>query len=64
MRFPNDDAYFLVYHDLLMNALPKTTPVHFVMLADSSWTMRQQMNMLKNVIGLWCAGGGEFVWNI
>ena len=64
VRFPKDDAYFLVYHDLLMNALPKTTPVHFVMRADSSWTMGQQMDMLKNVIGLWCAGGGEFVWNI
>ena len=34
VRFPKDDAYFLVYHDLLMNALPKTTPVHFVMRAD------------------------------
>ncbi len=64
VRFPKDDAYFFVYHDLLMNALPKTTPVHFVMRADSSWTMGQQMHMLKGVIGLWCAGGGEFVWNI
>ena len=44
VRFPKDDAYFLVYHDLLMNALPKATPVHFVMRADSSWTMAQQMH--------------------
>ncbi len=62
VRFPKDDRYFLVYHDLLGKALPAKTPVHFVMRADSSWTMGQQMHMLRNVIDLWCAGGGEFVW--
>ncbi|MHB1935686.1 MAG: hypothetical protein ACYCOR_03790 [Acidobacteriaceae bacterium] len=62
VRFPKDDRYFLAYHDLLMNALPANTPVHFVMRADTSWTMQQQMHMLKNVIGLWCAGGGMFTW--
>ena len=62
VRFPKDDAYFLVYHDLLMNALPKATPVHFVMRADVSWTMPQQMQVLKGVIGLWCASGGMFTW--
>ena len=25
------------------------TPVHFVMRADTSWTMQQQMHLLKNV---------------
>jgi hypothetical protein len=62
VRFPKDDAYFLVYHDLLMNSLPKTTPVHFVMRADTSWTMQQQMHRLKGAIGLWCASGGMFTW--
>jgi hypothetical protein len=64
VRFPKDDRYFFVYHDLLEKSLPPHTPVHFVMRADSSWTMGQQMHLLKNVIDLWCAGGGEFVWNI
>jgi len=62
VRFPKDDAYFLVYHDLLMNALPKTTPVRFVMRADSSWTFPQQEKLLKNVIGLWCVGGTDLIW--
>jgi hypothetical protein len=64
VRFPKDDRYFLAYHDLLMKALPADTPVHFAMRADTSWTMGQQMHMLKNVIGLWCAGGGEFTWSL
>jgi hypothetical protein len=64
VRFPKDDRYFFVYHDLLEKSLPPHTPVHFVMRADSSWTMQQQMHMLRNVIDLWCAGGGEFVWNV
>ncbi len=63
VRFPKDDRYFLVYHDLLEKALPSHTPVHFVMRADSSWTMGQQMHMLRNIIDLWCASGGVYTWN-
>lgn len=62
VRFPKDDAYFLVYHDLLMNSLPKTTPVRFVLRADSSWTFPQQEKLLKDVIGLWCVGGTDLIW--
>lgn len=62
VRFPKDNQYFLIYHDLLQKSLPANTPVHFVMRADSSWTMNQQMHLLKNVIGLWCASGGMFTW--
>jgi hypothetical protein len=62
VRFPKDDAYFFVFHDLLMNSLPKTTPVKFVMRADSSWTFPQQEKLLQNVIGLWCVGGTDLVW--
>lgn len=64
VRFPKDNQYFLVYHDLLKKALPADTPVHFVMRADTSWTMGQQMHLLYNVIGLWCAGDGTFIWNV
>lgn len=62
IRFPKDDQYLLTYHDFLQNALPADTPVHFIMRADSSWTMNQQMHLLRNAIHLWCASGGMFVW--
>jgi hypothetical protein len=62
VRFPKDDRNFFVFHDLLEKSLPPHTPVHFVMRADTSWTMGQQMHMLRNVIDLWCASGGMFNW--
>ncbi|MEO6828413.1 MAG: hypothetical protein ABI164_01285 [Acidobacteriaceae bacterium] len=62
VRFPRDNHYFLVYKDLLKKSLPAQTPVHFIMRADTSWTMPQQMQILRNVIGLWCAGGDMFTW--
>jgi hypothetical protein len=64
IRFPRDNKNFFVYHDMLQKALPKDTPVHFIMRADSSWTMPQQMRELRHVIHLWCAGGGTFLWAI
>jgi hypothetical protein len=62
-RFSADYRYMLTYHDLLMKALPADTPVHFVMRADVSWTMKQQMHELKDAVNLWCAAGGMFAWS-
>ncbi len=62
-RFPSDYSYMLAYHDLLMKALPADTPVHFVMRADVSWTMRRQMHELKDAVNLWCVAGGMFAWS-
>ena len=61
-RFPSDYSYLQTYHDLLMKSLPADTPVHFVLRADVSWTMKQQMHDLKDAINMWCAAGGMFVW--
>jgi hypothetical protein len=61
VRFPKDDAYFLIYHDLLMKALPADTPVHFILRADVSWTARQQFHVLKNAIHLF---DGMSVWDL
>jgi len=58
VRFPKDLKYFLEYGRLLKKALPADSPVHFVFRADVSWDMEQQFKNLKEVVRLWCAGGG------
>lgn len=62
VRFARDNRYFIEYHKLLQKAVPADSPVHFVMRADTSWTMEQQFEELKGIITFWVAGGGEFSW--
>ncbi|MDQ6676574.1 MAG: DUF4091 domain-containing protein [Acidobacteriota bacterium] len=62
IRFPRDNRYLLQYHRLLQAAIPPASPVHFVMRADTSWTMAQQFELLKGAITFWVAGEGVLSW--
>jgi hypothetical protein len=61
-RFPTDFAYLQTYHDLLVKSLPADTPVHFVLRADVSWAMKEQMHILRGAVGMWCTSGGMITW--
>lgn len=62
LRFERDNANFIEFHRLVEKAIPLDTPVHFVMRADSSWTMERQFQLLEGVINLWCLGEGMTRW--
>lgn len=62
VRFDRDNRYFVEYSRLLSKAVPKDSPVHFVMRADTSWTMEHQMKELQNIVRLWVAGEGTSSW--
>ena len=62
VRFSRDNRYLLEYRRMLDKAVPATSPVHFVMRADSSWTMEQQFAELKDVIKFWVVGEGSLSW--
>jgi Domain of unknown function (DUF4091) len=62
VRFDRDNRYFAEYGRMLSKALPKDSPVHFVMRADTSWTMEHQMKELQNIVRLWVAGEGTSSW--
>jgi hypothetical protein len=63
VRFERDNNYFRVYHRMLEQAIPRHSPVHFVMRADTSWTAAQQFRELEGVIGFWVVGEGELIWH-
>jgi len=62
IRFRRDNDYLLEYHRLLRAAIPSTSPVHFAMRADTSWSMGEQFELLKGAITFWVAGEGELSW--
>ena len=62
IRFASDNEYLKEYARLVKKALPPDSPVHFVMRADTSWTMEHQFSELKNVIRFWVAGEGMLSW--
>ncbi|HLJ16279.1 MAG TPA: hypothetical protein VKV15_17400 [Bryobacteraceae bacterium] len=62
VRFERDNRYFIEYHRMLEKAVPENTPVHFVMRADTSWTMAKQFDELKGIVTFWVAGEGELSW--
>jgi hypothetical protein len=62
VRFEDDNRYFIRYREMLNRALDERSPVHFVMRADTSWTMHQQFEHLRRVIHFWVAGEGELYW--
>ena len=47
---------------MLRKAIPADSPVHFVMRADTSWSMERQFDLLKGVVRFWVAGEGTFSW--
>lgn len=63
IRFERDNNYLRVYHRLLEQAIPRNSPVQFVMRADTSWTAPQQFRELEGVIGFWVVGEGELNWH-
>ncbi len=62
VRFNKDNAYFKQYHQWLNKAVPASSPVHFTMRADASWTMEEQFTELDGIIGLWVVGEDMFSW--
>jgi hypothetical protein len=62
MRFERDNQNLIEYARLLRKAIPADSPVHFVMRADTSWTMERQFTLLNGVVRLWCAGEGMLGW--
>ena len=62
VRFSRDNSYLIEYRRMLDKAVPATSPVQFVMRADSSWTMEQQFEILKGIIKFWVVGEGSFSW--
>ncbi len=62
IRFARDNLYFIEYHRMLAKAVPANSPVHFLMRADTSWSMEQQFNELKGIVKFWVAGEGSFSW--
>lgn len=61
-RFDRDNQYLLEYGRLLRKAVPANSPVHFVMRADTSWTMERQFALLQGVVKFWVAGEGIYSW--
>ena len=61
-RFDRDNEYLIAYHRMLEKAVPRDTPVKFIMRADVSWDMERQFNELKNVVKFWVAGQGMLSW--
>ncbi len=61
-RFDRDNQYLLEYGRLLRNAVPADSPVHFVMRADTSWTMERQFALLRGIVRFWVAGEGTYGW--
>lgn len=62
VRFDRDNQYFIAYRRMLDKALPRNSPVRFVLRADTSWTMGRQFEELKGIVNFWVAGEGELSW--
>ena len=62
VRFERDNRYFVLYHRMVEKAIPENSPVHFVMRADTSWTMAHQFDALRGIVTFWVAGEGELSW--
>ena len=62
VRFDRDNRYFIDYRRMLQKAVPEDSPVHFVMRADTSWSMAKQFEELKGIVTFWVAGQGELSW--
>jgi hypothetical protein len=62
IRFERDNNYLVRYREMLNDALDARSPVHFVMRADTSWTMHHQFEQLRGVVNFWVAGEGELYW--
>jgi hypothetical protein len=63
IRFDRDNNNLIVYRGLLDKAVPKDSPVHFVMRVDTSWSVAEQSRELEGVINLWVAGESELIWH-
>ncbi len=61
-RFPKDLHYLRIFRQLLDEAVPAGSPVHFRFRADASWMMEQQFRELAGVIDFWIVGGDLFSW--
>ncbi len=61
-RFDRDNQYLLEYGRLMRKAIPPGSPIHFVMRADTSWTMERQFAELKGVVGFWVAAESIYGW--
>ena len=62
IRFASDSEFLKEYARLVKKAVPAASPVHFVMRADTSWTMEHQFSDLKDIIRFWVAGEGMLSW--
>ncbi|MEZ5351090.1 MAG: DUF4091 domain-containing protein [Bryobacteraceae bacterium] len=62
VRFPDDNAFFKKYGQLLKESIPPDSPVKFVFRADVSWAMERQFEELKNTVTMWVASGSMLSW--
>jgi len=62
IRFEKDNDYLAKYRQMLNKAVPASTPVKFVFRLDTSWSMQDQFDRLKNVINFWVAGEDILGW--
>jgi len=62
IRFSRDNEYLVLYRRMLDKALPAGTPVHFVMRIDTSWSMADQFERLRDIVNFWVAGEGMLSW--
>ena len=62
IRFERDNQNLTLFRNLLTKAIPKDSPVRFVMRADTSWSMADQFERLSGVVNFWVAGEGILSW--
>ena len=62
IRFPEDNNRIADFRKLLDRAVPKNSPVQFVVRADTSWSMADQFERLKGIVNFWVASEGMLAW--
>jgi hypothetical protein len=62
VRFARDNEYLVTYRRMLDKAVPRDTPVKFVVRADTSWSMADQFEKLRGIVNFWVAGEGVLSW--
>lgn len=61
-RFVRDNDWLVAYRKLLDGAVPRDSPVRFLLRIDTSWTMEEQFRRLAGVVNFWVAGEGMLSW--
>ncbi|MEZ5403368.1 MAG: DUF4091 domain-containing protein [Bryobacteraceae bacterium] len=62
IRFTEDFPFYQEFGQLLKAATPPDSPVKFLVRADVSWAMEQEMETLKGAVGMWVAAGSVLSW--